>query len=131
MKLQKLGDAAEQAGYRVHYKADTEDFHKAYGDYEYQRTLHESYIDSDLVNKGIYSDFHTKTDPQKIINDILQQHLREDDVLAMELMRAKNQKAFDFLEDQGKAYSRVESSKFGGSVARVEAADKNPYLSYI
>lgn len=130
-KLQKLGDSAEQAGYRVHYKVDTEDFHKAYGDYEYQRTLHESYIDSDLVNKGIYSEFHTKTDPQKIVNDILQQHLREDDVLAMELMRAKNQKAFDFLEDQGKAYSRVESSRFGGSIARVEAAEKNPYLSYI
>lgn len=130
-KLQQLGDKAEAAGYRVHYKSDSEDFHRAYGDYEYQRTLHESYIDSDLVNKGIYSEFYTKTDPQKIVNDSLQQHLREDDVLAMELMRAKNQKAFDYLEDQGKAYSRIEASKFGGSIARVEKSEKNPYLSYI
>jgi len=130
-KLQQLGDKAEAAGYRVHYKSDSEDFHRAYGDYEYQRTLHESYIDSDLVNKGIYSEFYTKTDPQKIVNDALQQHLREDDVLAMELMRAKNQKAFDYLEDQGKAYSRIEASKFGGSIARVEKSEKNPYLSYI
>lgn len=131
-KLQQLGDKAEQAGYRVHYKSDTADFHKAYGDYEYQRTLNESYIDSDLNNRGIYSEHFTKTDPQKIINDIVQQHLREDDVLAMELMRAKNQKVFNFLEDQGKAYSRVESSTFGGrSVAALEKSGKNPYLDYI
>ena len=130
-KLQQLGNSAEQSGYRVHYKADPEEFKKAYGDYEYQRTLNESYIDSDLKNKGIYSEHFTKTDPQKIVNDVIQQHLREDDVLAMELMRAKNQKVFDFLEDQGKAYSRVESSKFGGSIARAEDTSKNPYLSYI
>jgi hypothetical protein len=131
-KLQQLGDKAEQAGYRVHYKSDTADFHKAYGDYEYQRTLNESYINSDLNNRGIYSETFTKTDPQKIINDIVQQHLREDDVLAMELMRAKNQKVFNFLEDQGKAYSRVESSTLGGrSVAALEKSGKNPYLDYI
>lgn len=131
-KLQQLGDKAEQAGYRVHYDTDVKEFKKAYGDYEYSRTLNESYIDSDLNNRGIYSEHFTKTDPQKIINDIVQQHLREDDVLAMELMRAKNQKAFDFLEDQGKAYSRVEGSKFGGaSVSSLEREGKNPYLDYI
>lgn len=131
-KLQQLGDKAEQAGYRVHYKTDAEEFKKAYGDYEYSRTLNESYINSDLNNRGIYSEFYTKTDPQKIVNDIIQQHLREDDVLAMELMRAKNQKVFDYLEDQGKAYSRVEGSRFGGaSVARLEREGKNPYLDYI
>lgn len=131
-KLQQLGNKAEQSGYRVLYKTDPEDFKRAYGEYEYSRTLNESYIDSDLVNKGIMSEFYTKTDPQKIINDIIQQHLREDDVLAMELMRAKNQKVFDYLEDQGKAYSRVEASRFGGaSVARLEKEGKNPYLDYI
>jgi hypothetical protein len=113
-------------------KSDTEEFHRAYGDYEYSRTLNESYIDSELKNKGIYSEHFTKTDPQKIVNDVVQQHLREDDVLAMELMRAKNQKGFDFLEDQGKAYSRVEGSTLGTtSTARIEASGKNPYLDYI
>lgn len=131
-KLQQLGNAAEQSGFRVHFKSDTEEFHKAYGDYEYSRTLNESYIDSTLQNKGIYSEHFTKTDPQKIVNDVVQQHLREDDVLAMEVMRAKNQKAFDFLEDQGKAYSRVEGSTLGTtSVATLEKASKNPYLDYI
>ena len=130
--LQQMGSKAEQLGYKVHYKSDTEDYFKAYGDYEYQRTLNESYIDQSLKNNGIYSETFAKTDPQKIINDTIQQHLREDDVLAMELMRGKNQKTFDFLEDQGKAYSRIESSKLGKtSMAQLEAAGKNPYTDYI
>jgi uncharacterized protein YukE len=130
-KLAELASKAEREGFRVHFKSDTEDFKRAYGDYEYARTLNESYLDSSLKNKGVYSEHFTKSDPQKTINDILNQHLREDDVLAMELARGKNQKAFDFLEDQGKAYSKIESSKFGGSLQSIEASGKNPYLDYL
>lgn len=130
-KLSQLATKAEQTGYKVRFKEDTEEFKRAYGDYEYAKTLHESYIDSDLKNRGVFSEHFTKTDPQKTIDDVLRQHMREDDVLAMELVRGKNQKAFDFLEDQGKAYSKIESSKFGGSIRDVEAKGKNPYTDYI
>lgn len=130
-KLAELATKTEQAGFRVQFKSASEDWHKAMGDYEYSRTLHESYIDSELKNKGIFSEHYTRTDPQKTINSILQQHTREDDVLAMELVRAKNKKAFDYLEDQGKAYSKIEGSKFGGSVRELETSGNNPYLDYI
>lgn len=132
VKLQELVTKTEQAGYRVHVADDIKGIKEAYGDYEYERTLNEMYIDSDLKNKGVFSEFYTQTDPQKIVSGILQQHLRESDVMAMELMRAKNQKIFGFLEDQGKAYSRIESSKFGGISTRLlEKTGKNPYLDYI
>jgi len=117
--------------YTVYTKRDTEEFFKARNEYEYQRTLHENYIDGDLKSRGIMSDFFTKTDPQKIVNDILKQHLREDDTLAVELMRAKNQRAFDWLEDQGHAYTKVSASKFGSYSDRLEKAGTNPYLDYI
>lgn len=117
--------------YQVLTKRDTEDFFAARNEYDYQRTLHESMIDSNLKNNGVFSNFFSKTDPQKIVNDILQQHLREDDTLAIELMRAKNGNAFKFLEDQGDAYTKIEASKFGSYSDRLEAAGKNPYLDYI
>lgn len=129
-KLQELVGKVPSE-YQVLTKRDTEDFFKARHEYEYQRTLNESYIDSDLKNRGIFSDFFTKTDPQKLVDDTLQQHLREDDTLAIELMRAKNQKAFDWLEDQGDAYTKISASKFGSYSDRLEAAGKNPYLDYI
>lgn len=131
-KLQQLGNKAEQAGYRVLYADDINAFKQAERSYEYQRTLHENYIDSDLKNRGIYSELYTKTNPQKIVEGILRQHLREDEVLARELMRAKNQKVFDFLEDQGNAYSRIESSSFKRvSASELEKVGNNPYLDYI
>lgn len=129
-RLQELAKKVPQK-YQVVFKKDTEEFFKARGEYDYARTLHENYINTDLKNSGVMSDFFTKTDPQKIVNDILQQHVREDDTLAVELIRGKYQKAFDWLEDQGDAYTRVSSSKLGSYSERLEAAGKNPYLDYI
>lgn len=117
--------------YQVLTKKDTEEFFAARNEYEYSRTLNESSIDSSLKNNGIYSSFFTKTDPQKIVNDVLNWHLRQDDVLAVELMRAKNANQFRFLEDQGDAYTKIAASKFGSYSDRIEAAGKNPYLDYI
>lgn len=130
--LAKLRNRVEQEGYSVYYKEHTEDFYKAYGDYEYSRTLNESYIDANLKNKGIFSEHFTRTDPQSVVDSIIGQHLREDDVLAKELVRAKYNKQFSYLEDQGRAYTQVESSTLGGkTVAALEKVGVNPYLDYI
>lgn len=129
-KLKELADAVPKE-YSVITKGQAEEFYVARNEYEYSRTLHESYIDVSLKNRGIQSEFYTITDPQKFVDRVLQQELREDDVLAKELIRAKNQSAFDWLEDQGKQYSQLESSRFGGSVSRVEKSGKNPYTDYI
>ena len=116
--------------YKVYTKTEAEDFYKARNDYDFQRTLHENYIDSDLKSKGVYSEFFTKTDPQKIVNDTLQQHLRDDDILAREFMKARNQASFDYLIDQGEAYTKY-SGKIGRSPAQAEKEAKNPYLDYV
>lgn len=118
-------------GYKVILKDQAEAYYQAKGEYDYARTLNENYIDSDLLNRGVNSQFFTKTDPQKIVNDILQQHLRADDITATELVRMKYQPTFDWLEDQGKQFSQIESSQYGGSLGRVEKFGKNPYTDYI
>lgn len=129
--LAKLSDTARGAGYNVMTKGEAEDYFKARGEFEYQRTLNENYIDSDLKSRGINSQFFTKTDPQKIIDDILQQHLRADNVTAAELVRMKYQPAFDWLEDQGKQFSSIESSQYGNALKNAENYSKNPYTDYI
>ena len=130
---QKLKDLINKVPpeYQVITKVDAEDFFRARNEYEYSRTLHENYIDTSLKNRGVMSEFFTITDPQVYVNRVLQNQLRDDDVLARELIRAKNQAAFDWLEDQAKQYSKIEASRFGGSVSRVEKSGKNPYLDYI
>lgn len=130
-ELRQLTDKVPtDQGYKVIFKSQAEDYYKAHGEYEYSRTLNENYIDSDLASRGINSQFFPKTDPQKIVDDILQSHLRADDVTAVELVRMKYQPAFDWLEDQGKQFTSVQSSQYGSTLDKVEKFGKNPYTDY-
>lgn len=115
----------------VHTTSDTAEFYKSRSQYEYDRTLSENYIDSSLKNEGIYSDYYIKTDPQRVINDYLDYHTRKIDTQTRELVRAKYQPQFDWLEDQAGYYSKYDTSKIGGNIDKLEATAKNPYLSYI
>lgn len=128
---QMIAKVPTDSGYKVILKDQAEDYYRAKGEYDYSRTLNENYIDSDLMSRGINSQFFTKTDPQKIVNDILQQHLRADDVTATELMRMKYQPTFDWLEDQGKQFNQLSSSKYGTTLSKVENFTQNPYTDYI
>lgn len=130
-ELRALVDAVPtDQGYKVIYKDQAEEYYKARGEFEYSRTLHENYIDSDLKSRGINSQFFTKTDPQRIVDDILRYHTRADDVTAVELVRMKYQPAFDWLEDQGRQFSSIESSRYGNALGNVEKFGKNPYTDY-
>ena len=142
-KLQKLIEKAEAAfpEYQVlsektgtgvvRTKREIEEFYRARDEYQFERTLHENYVDTSLKNKGIMSDFFVKTDPQKTVDGIMQEHLRKNKVFATETIRAKYQPEFDWLEDQGSAYTKVSASKLGTYSDRLEAAGKNPYLDYV
>lgn len=117
--------------YRKAFKTDTEAFKKARMEYEFNRTLHESYLDSDLANKGVFSNFFPKTDPQKIVDDILAQHLTESDTLLRETVRYRYEPVFNILEDLGRNYSRADTSQFASVAKRVEGQVQNPYFDHI
>lgn len=133
---QKLADLTAKAqaarpDLSIVFKKDAEEFYAARQSYDYDKTLSENYIDSSLKSSGVYSNYFTKTDPQAVADDFLRHHSKLIDTDVRETVRAQNQAAFDWLEDQAKNYSRVETSKIGGNFAALEAAGKNPYLSYI
>lgn len=119
------------ANYKVITKTDTEEFFKARGEYEFSRTLHENYIDSDLKSRGVFSNFFPKSDPTKIINDVLTQNLRESDVLVSEAVRLRYEPQFSWLEDLGKQYSKTATSKFASKSELIEQTSDNPYFNYI
>ena len=117
--------------YRKAFKSDVEGFKKARQEYEFNRTLHESYLDSDLANKGVFSNFFPKTDPQKIVDDILSQHLQESDTLVRESVRYRYEPQFNWLEDMGRNYSRADTSQFASVQKRIEGQVQNPYFDHI
>jgi hypothetical protein len=113
-------------------KKDTADWYAAHQGYEYERGLNENYIDTQMKRQGIYSNFYTQTDPDKIVNDVLQYHYRASDAAQSDIMRLRYGEVFDWLENQAGAYSNVESSQFKrASVETIQQNEKNPFMSYI
>lgn len=114
------------------YKGDQlKEFFKAHGEFDHEMTLHENYIDADLKRSGVNNPFFIKTDPQKIAQGLLRDHLRSDDIFARELVNAKYEKEFSFLRQQGEQYTNTATSKYTGSYRDIENSVKNPYLNYV
>jgi hypothetical protein len=132
-ELKALADRAmaSNTNLSVLYKQDTTDFFNSYAMYDYDRTLHENFVDSALKSKGVYSNYFLQTDPQKVTDSLLQYHLRRIETDVTDTARLYNESSFNWLEDQAKSYSRVETSVFGGNFDKLAAQGKNPYLSYI
>lgn len=112
--------------FKVITKQESELWHKAMGDYDFERTLHDNYIDATLKRSGVDSDFVLETDPQQIVTKILEHNYRADRALSTEVVRASNEKAFATLEKLGERYEALSSSTLG-SKGRVP----NPYKDYI
>lgn len=119
------------ANYKVYTKQNIEEFKKSYGEWDYDQSINENYIDSALKRNGVDNYFFQQTDPQKIVNDWLQDELRGEDILARELVNSLYEKQFTELRRLGELYSGVESSRYTGSYKFAEDSAKNPYLSYV
>lgn len=117
--------------YRTITKAQSEEFHKTIDDYQWDRTLHENYIDSEIQSKGINSQFFPDTDPAKIVNDIKNFHLRGADTLARESVNMKYQTEFSELRSLADQWKISNTSRYGKVNKALEDEPKNPYVDYI
>lgn len=117
--------------YRVQLKDQTEEYFRARGEYEYSKGLNENYLDSDLKSKGVFSNFFPKTDPQKIVDDVLKQHLRETDLVVTEAMRLRYEHTFQALEKLSRPYVATEASQFGGTLKKARKVVEDPYTNHI
>lgn len=129
-ELEALADRVP-AQYRVIFKGQAEEFRKATGEYDFSRTLNENYINADLAKEGVFSNFFPRSDPAKIVNDMLQQHLRESDTLVTEAVRLRYEAPFQYLEKFGKQYSKAATSRFASRADLVEQSADNPFFNYI
>ena len=117
--------------FQVYTRDKLEQFHKDYGTFDSDLTLHENYIDSSLKSNGVDNPFFIKTDPQQIAKDFISHHLRSDDIFARELINAKFEKEINFLKSQGDQYTSAATSKYTGSYRQIESQTQNPYLNYV
>lgn len=125
MEVERLGH------YKVYTKQQAEEFYKARGEWDYDKTLHENYIDHDLKSRGIMSPFFPATDPQKVVNMWLQDEVRSEHALFMETVLMKYQKEVAELKRMAKAWDETKGSRMGNKTIDellTSPSDKNPYI---
>jgi hypothetical protein len=130
-QLSKMIEKARTiSGMKVYTKEDTKNFFEAHKSYEFDRTLHENYIDSSLKSAGINNQFFPKTDPDAIVNEWTASHLKRDSALARDAVAVKYGNEFDQLEQLGKQYTGTASSQYGVTAKSIETTMANPYNDY-
>lgn len=119
--------------YKVYTKGQAEEFYNARGEYIYDKTLNENYIDHDLLSRGISSRFFPQTDPQKIVNSLLDHHVQGENALTKAMVLGRYEKEVAELRRLGDQFTNLSSSKTGRDpiVDQITSSDKNPYLSQI
>ncbi|WP_411706277.1 hypothetical protein [Edaphovirga cremea] len=121
------------AEYKVYTKGQAEEFYNAKGEWVYDKTLHDNYVDHDLLSRGISSRFFPQTDPEKIVNGWLQDHVAKENTLIKQMVLAKYEKETNELKRLGDQFTNVAGSKTGKDSVTdvVTSSDKNPYLAQV
>jgi hypothetical protein len=119
--------------YKVYTKGQSEEFFNARGEYVYDKTLHDNYIDHDMASRGISSRFFPQTDPAKIVNGWLQDHVTKENALIKQMVLGKYEKEVNELKRLGDQFTNVAGSKTGKDTVTdvVTSSDKNPYLAQV
>lgn len=123
----------EEPNLRVLTKAESEAEWDAIGQFEFEKTLNDNYLDTAMYRKGVSSPYFVPTDPQKIVKDLLDWHLRKEAGLVREAVSTKYEVAFNELNRLGDTFTNIATSTFSSKslLKHAEATIKNPYTDYI
>lgn len=116
--------------YNIVRKDQSEAYHKALGNFEYDKTLHDNYIDTRLASKGINSQFLPQTDGNLIANKFQDWHLRQVRAFNSDLITTKYEGAFRELESLGKTFGGLSESRYSDMSELAGGAKNNPYVEY-
>jgi len=118
-------------GLKVIYKDQSERWHKAMKDYDYDLGINENYIDTALRKSGASAPFYAVTDEKKLWDDLMGWRQKQDAGLARDMLELRYSSEFAELRRQGEQYSLAETSRKGyvSDIGKVTTA--NPYSDYI
>jgi hypothetical protein len=119
--------------FKVLTKGDAEDYYKSIGQFDFNHTLHENYIDPALKRSGVSMPYYVPTDPARITQDVMDWHLKSESYLAREMVSHKYSAPFNELYDLGDQFTKMATSKYGSSSIAKYAQDRvsNPYVDYV
>lgn len=129
-ELQRYISVAKQnPHFQVVTGKEAERYFDARGRWDYEKTLGENYINTELRRLGTSRNVNPATDPQKIADELLNWHMDREYGLVREAVSAKYEVQFEELKRLGDEYSNAAKSRVGTDTISkfFTGAVSNPY----
>lgn len=123
MKNQIIGGGD---GLKVFTKKEAEEYFKAHGQFEFERTINENWINTELKRRGVSQSFLPMTDQKRIIESFLDWHYARDANMVREAVSHRYGRQFEALRKQSADITAAATSKFGYGGKYVEGEADNP-----
>lgn len=114
-------------------KNEAESYYDSIGQWSYEKTLSDNYLDTAVHRTGVSAPTLPATDPKKITEDLLNWHMQRETGVVREAVSAKYEVQFEELRRLGDEYTNISTSQFTDINLLKYSADKvaNPYQDYI
>lgn len=120
-----------EQGYKIIYKDQSEQWHQAMKDYDYDLGINDNYIDTALKRSGVSAPTFPVTDAPKLWDDLMQWRKNQDAGLTRDMLEHRYSSEFAELRRQGAAYDLAENSRKGYISNLLKAKTSNPFTDYI
>lgn len=117
--------------YDVFTKQDSEEFHKAIGDYDQSLGFGDLLVDSELKRQGVMSEFLPATDGKKVVDEFLDWHLKQEEMLSRSMIAHRYSQDFNELRRIGEQTTNISTSKYGTLNAYLKDNVQNNYTDLI
>lgn len=108
-----------------------ERYHKAKGDYDFDQTINERTIDSNLRRTGALADFVPEVRTENLLEDYLRWHQNQESRMIRNAVESNYSQQVQELRALGSAYTEQATSKFSGTLRAAKSEIVNPYEDYI
>lgn len=115
------------AHYSILRKADTDRYHKAVRDYDYELGFSAGQMSTELKRTGAAAPFIPKTDPQQLLQEMLEWKHRMSDMQVRDAVTLHNQVPFSELRRMDAEYTALQQS----TKAKGKGAVDSPFSSYV
>ena len=130
-ELSKRIASVDQQNFTVITKRETEAYFKAKELYDFDLTINEPRINSELRRSGALNNFQPEVRPENLIEDYMRWHQKQSTRLVRDSVETYYAQQFAELRKLGETYVDLATSRFSGTTGKSKTEIANPYDDYI
>lgn len=130
-ELSKRIHMVDAKNFDVITKGDTEKWFKAKGDYDFDLTINEPRINSELHKSGVLNNAFPEMRAENLVEDYLRWHQNQTSRLVRDAVETNYAQQIAELRKLGESYVEVATSRFAGTSRSAKSEVINPYDDYV